>query len=294
MNAHALAEDGASRYLDNIDLHRPHSQNVNKHLQKLVKNLTKKILCDDVVGVVQETSILGSRVDTNEDDGSTSSNNVIMTTDDETNEESSLNTKGKQKELALSKRAKARMKAFLQNCAMAISDDPLPNHTYSTALNSSLQKIQKNGQEQNLYYPQFLHQDITIRLEIYFRSLKRVRDYNGGIAKDGNNTNNASIRGKNVVDQDFECLIALEPPRVIQARTDALVRSFVNGASSVRSIRPLLTALVLGLTMEIFAVDLVGKEITQKIYRTYNIFLEEWFILELSHFHFEFFSFMLT
>ena len=71
-------------------------------------------------------------------------------------------------------------------------------------------------------------------------------------------------------DTKYECLISLEPPRVLQARTDALVRSFVRTASSVQIIRPLLTAMVLSLSMEVLAVDVVGKEITQKISRKFH------------------------
>lgn len=145
---------------------------------------------------------------------------------------------------------------------LAYPDDPLPNST----LSSTLHAIN--------YYPQFTRLELSVRLEIYFRSLKRVRDYNFNQYKEDNNNSSNIITNNNNKsfafyqgNEKYECLIALEPQRVIQARAETLVQSFVRSASTVRSIRPLLTALVLNLSLEVLAVDVVGKEIKQKINR---------------------------
>lgn len=257
MNARTLAEDAATRYLENIDPCQPHSKNVNSHLRSLVLTLTKSILCDDVVVFSQEDSL----VQPSEDD-----NNKSNTDDPSENGENKENqTKEENDDTSvLTKRSVARMEAFLKNCVFAIPDESLPN-----ILSASLHAMQHHPKN---YYHQFLHPDISVRLEIYFRSLKRVRDYNYNHSPKENDSSKSQNSKTYVFNDDtkYECLISLEPPRVLQARTDALVRSFVRTASSVQIIRPLLTAMVLSLSMEVLAVDVVGKEITQKISRKFH------------------------
>lgn len=242
MNVRSLAEDGATRYLDNIDQYQPHSKNISSYLRPLITNLTKRVLLDDAT-TLQEESLMEPSVDGSESEGAT--------TDDE------KSTHRRRRVMkGISKRSIARMDAFLHNCILAIPDEAMVHKS----LSSSLHAMQQNKN----YYPQFVLPDLAVRLEIYLRSLKRVRDYNYENPKE-EDTNPKTYAFN--LENKFECLVALEPQRVLQARTDALVRSFVATANNVSSIRPLLTALILGLTLEILAVDVLGKEIKKKINR---------------------------
>jgi len=248
MNVRSLAEDGATRYLDNIDQYQPHSKNISSYLRPLITNLTKRVLLDDAT-TLQEESLMEPSVDGSESEGAT--------TDDE------KSTHRRRRVMkGISKRSIARMDAFLHNCILAIPDEAMVHKS----LSSSLHAMQQNKN----YYPQFVLPDLAVRLEIYLRSLKRVRDYNYENPKE-EDTNPKTYAFN--LENKFECLVALEPQRVLQARTDALVRSFVATANNVSSIRPLLTALILGLTLEILAVDVLGKEIKKKINRKLYSFL---------------------
>jgi len=92
-------------------------------------------------------------------------------------------------------------------------------------------------------YPQFEADDLTVRVELYIRSLRRVRE-----------TGN-------------ECVLALEPPRAIKARVGGVVDSFVGTVGCVRSIGPQLRKLVGNLTKELLAVEAVGQDLLSAIGR---------------------------
>ena len=92
-------------------------------------------------------------------------------------------------------------------------------------------------------HPQFQTDDLAVRVELYVRSLRRVRE-----------TGN-------------ECVVTLEPPRAIRARVDAVVDSFVNTIGCVRGVGPVLSKLVGSLTRELLAVEMLGEELTQAIDR---------------------------
>lgn len=92
-------------------------------------------------------------------------------------------------------------------------------------------------------YPQFEENDLTVRIELYIRSLRRVRE-----------TGN-------------ECGIALEPPRAIKARVRGVVDSFVVTVGCVRSIGPELRKLVRNLTKELLAVETIGQDLLSVIGR---------------------------
>ena len=92
-------------------------------------------------------------------------------------------------------------------------------------------------------YPQFDQNDLTVRIELYIRSLRRVRE-----------TGN-------------ECVMALEPPRAIKARVRGVVDSFVATVGCVRSIGPELRKLVGNLTKELLAVEVIGQDLLSAIGR---------------------------
>jgi len=92
-------------------------------------------------------------------------------------------------------------------------------------------------------YPQFDQNDLTVRIELYIRSLRRVRE-----------TGN-------------ECVVDLEPPRAIKARVRGVVESFAVTVGCVRSIGPQLRKLVGNLTKELLAVEAIGQDLLSAIGR---------------------------
>lgn len=85
--------------------------------------------------------------------------------------------------------------------------------------------------------------DLTIRLELYLRSIARVRA------------------------QQQECVIAAEPARAMKARVRSLVQAFVDTVGTVRQQSPVLTRLLTCLTKELLAIDILGEKTEKTIRR---------------------------
>lgn len=229
MNARLLAEEGCIRYMELVDETLPHTQNVSVHLRGIIVPLTKKILCaGNYHTIVSHDSFI---IDEN-------------TKEDKSSPSSSSDNNDKIDTSGLSRRSIARMEAFLRACVYAIADEPIVHRRRSNTT-SSFRKQSSNSPAKTINsrtknkksvqcYRQFEISDIKSRLELYCRSLKRVNEY-----------------------EPAECVIALESTKFIKARADILVRSFVQRADSVRSVRPLLTNLLCILSMEILAVDAI-------------------------------------
>jgi hypothetical protein len=92
-------------------------------------------------------------------------------------------------------------------------------------------------------HPQIAHDDLVVRLELYIRTIHRVRNLNE------------------------ECVIAMEPPKSIRVRARCITYAFVATAAYVRNITPVLTRLLHCLTMEMLAVECVAGEITKVVHR---------------------------
>jgi len=182
---------------------------------------------------------------------------------------------------SLSRRIKARMEAFVAGCSLAVpgSEEPPPKSEAkkeavvplqeSSALSlqdglsgfgtskqrSGNQRIrsltEKMGRSMigetpdpnRVKHPQIAREDLVVRLELYIRTLQRLRNLNE------------------------ECAIAMESPKVIRARARYTTNAFVATATYVRNISPVLTRLLHCLTMEMLAVECVAEEITKIIHR---------------------------
>lgn len=94
--------------------------------------------------------------------------------------------------------------------------------------------------------PQIRQQELRIRLELYLRSLYRVRS----------------------LEQD--CVIAVEPRKAIEARAEMIVSAFVSTVGCVRGVGPVLTKLLTNLTKELLAVEFVAEELFLFIRRIVN------------------------
>jgi hypothetical protein len=199
---------------------------------------------------------------------------------------------------ALSRRTKARMEAFLAGCSLAVPgevddvDDNRNKHqrrgngsknkppgTGTVSLQDGLSgfattNAAANGGQHNhhnnyqhvrrgpsltekmsrsmigdvpnpgaIQHPQIEEKDLVVRLEVYIRTVHRVRNLKE------------------------ECVVAMEPPKVIKTRARYITNAFVATTSYVRNINPVLTRLLSGLTMELLAVECLAEEITKVINR---------------------------
>lgn len=187
-----------------------------------------------------------------------------------------------QKEFAsLSRRIKARMEAFLAGCSLAVpgseeqapkserkKEDVVParksptlslqdglsgfgsmksksTNQRRTSLTEKMGRtmIGETPDPNRVKHPQIAREDLVVRLELYIRTLQRLRNLNE------------------------ECVIAMEAPKIIRARARYTTNAFVATATYVRSISPVLTRLLHCLTMEMLAVECVSEEITKIIHR---------------------------
>lgn len=114
----------------------------------------------------------------------------------------------------------------------------LNNHGKALLLSAVATKSKKK--------PQIREKELLIRLELYIRSLYRVRS----LQKD--------------------CVIVAEPDRAIKARVELIVSAFVTTVGCVRSMSPVLARLLTCLTKELLAVEYLGEGLVQVIRRIVN------------------------
>jgi len=179
-------------------------------------------------------------------------------------------------EMKLTRRSLARLEAFLASCALAVPEDRiLPfrgNHSNDadkimfdiqsfaksfSSLTTSQQNKTKtstqkkktaNGKINNTHtYPQIDINDLTLRIELYIRNLRRIY----------------AVREQQDHDSHdlTECVIQFEPPKAIHARIHILLNSLISTTNSVVSMRPILTKLLTHLTRELLAVEHLSEEL---------------------------------
>jgi hypothetical protein len=95
----------------------------------------------------------------------------------------------------------------------------------------------------SMKHPQIKEEDLVLRLELYIRTMQRVKTLNE------------------------DCVIAMEPPKAVKARARYVTHAFVATAGCVRSMSPVLTRLLNCLTMEMLAVDTLSEEIGKVVKR---------------------------
>mmetsp|Transcript_25375 Transcript_25375/g.29382 ORF Transcript_25375/g.29382 Transcript_25375/m.29382 type:complete len:662 (-) Transcript_25375:1156-3141(-) len=116
----------------------------------------------------------------------------------------------------------------------------------SKALSHNNKKNAKNTKHSHKY-PQIHIDDLTFRLELYIRTLRRIYALREQLhekeeQKKGNSDN-------------YECVISFEPQRAIRARIQLTINSLIGTTNSVGSMRPTLTNLLMHLTRELLAVE---------------------------------------
>ncbi len=141
----------------------------------------------------------------------------------------------------------AKMNNNLKNDHLSNTNQNIVDSSASSTSSSKrvVKSIRRN-------FPQIHVQDLTLRLEIYLRSLRRLRAQNS-------NSNNSQSK-QQIME---ECLLACEPTRYLKARVDLVVQAFIATVSCVHSMRPTLTNLLRTMTQELLAVPVLAEELVQ-------------------------------
>lgn len=184
---------------------------------------------------------------------------------------SQANTKAQDAYKSLSRRTQARMEAFLAGCALAAPNELVSKKAVnqqpsdlvslqqglagygissahsgppkSAAPSRSLIRNGSTGSSSFQIHPQIQHEDLVLRLELYVRTLQRIKN------------------------MGEDCVIAMEPAKAIKARARVITHAFVATAGTVRNLRHVLTRLLNCLTMEVLAVEVLSDDVTKVIRR---------------------------
>jgi hypothetical protein len=113
--------------------------------------------------------------------------------------------------------------------------------TSSSALPTLMGQISQSSSGPAMKHFQIPEEQLVIRLELYIRSLYRVRTL------------------------QEECVVAMEPPRAIKARARYITSALIATAGCVRSMRPVLTQLLNSLTKELLAVETLSEPLAKVI-----------------------------
>lgn len=273
----STAQEVARWYFSHLDPYRSNETNIQSHLRTPLVALTVKTLQTRPFDVdnSQSKSVQVVEEKKNTVDSGTNGDwrDYIRGEDNNPKEQAIL-----QEEFAsLSRRVKARMEAFVAGCSLAVpgpeeqpepkketgipaernstislqdglsgfgSPKPTPFNQRTPSLTEKMGRtmIGETPDPSRVKHPQIAREDLVVRLELYVRTLQRLRNLNE------------------------ECAIAMEPPKVIRARARYTTNAFVATATYVRSIGPVLTRLLHCLTMEMLAVECVSDEITKIIH----------------------------
>jgi hypothetical protein len=117
----------------------------------------------------------------------------------------------------------------------------------------------KPGSNQNRTYPQMHINDLTQRLELYIRTLRRV--YASLHPKPVQGEDEATTAKSEKVRTMDECVIHLEPPRAMKSRIKFIVNSLISTVGSVGSMQNILTNLLVHFTKEQLAVEMLSDEL---------------------------------
>lgn len=308
MGARSLAQDAVSWYLDRIDPLQSHAANVSQFLRGPVVALTLAVLHASLVAAPAAAEDLKMPF-LNIDDGVSNNNNSTPLSDFPSDPlASSTDPNGlhyptwreyltrhgdhpanasfhemftsssiKTKYDTLSRRAKARLDAFLEGVAIAVLSDEMmdqkassrqstkkseystlsfleglggfKNENMNSSESRSVYSVAANGDPkfstkispQQQQCAQLSESELVTRLELYLRSLHRV----------------AALQN--------DCVIAQEPPKALKARTRSVVAAFIDTVGSVQNVNPVLTRLLTSVTKELLAVSKLSEELIRCI-----------------------------
>lgn len=126
--------------------------------------------------------------------------------------------------------------------------------TFSSLANAGsqqlLRSISTNAPATKTKRPQIAKDELVTRVELYMRSLHRVKC------------------------QGQECVIAAEPARAMKARARSIVVAFVDTVDTVQQQSPVLTRLLKYLTQELLAVEYLAKSILDVVHRLVSDYVQ--------------------
>ena len=270
MSVKNQVHDAASWYFSHVDPLSPNYENVQRYLRGPLIALTVNHVLPD-----SPTSKVASMPKEAEEEKKSSNGGDwrdYLNSDEVANKSTvghGATVKAQEAYQRLSRRTQARMEAFLAGCALAAPNEMSKNsqfdHQPSDLVSlqeglsgfgiSSASGVPKKGGQRTVlirtissassvpHHPQIQQEDLILRLELYLRTLQRVRNLGE------------------------ECAVALEPPKAIKARAQVVTYAFVATAGTVRNLRHVLTRLLNCLTMEELAVEVLSDDIKKVIRR---------------------------
>eukprot|EP00535_Pseudo-nitzschia_heimii_P001221 CAMPEP_0197177036 /NCGR_PEP_ID=MMETSP1423-20130617/2781_1 /TAXON_ID=476441 /ORGANISM="Pseudo-nitzschia heimii, Strain UNC1101" /LENGTH=720 /DNA_ID=CAMNT_0042626515 /DNA_START=64 /DNA_END=2222 /DNA_ORIENTATION=- len=270
-----VAQDAARWYFSHLDPFDSNESNIHNYLRRPLVALTVKTLQKEPENgennaPADKTGKGGDWRDYIEDGGD--------------NNDGKNQTLLQEEFASLSRRIKARMEGFLAGCSLAVpgpgdpafaskleeeavepaareNDDILSLQdglsgfgiakpkSFSSGRSASLTMkmgrtmIGETADPNRVKHPQIAREDLVVRLDIYIRTLQRLKNHKK------------------------ECVIAMEPSKLIRARARYTTNAFVATATYVRNIGRVLTRLLHCLTMEMLAVECVSEELTKIFHR---------------------------
>ena len=270
MSVKNQVHDAASWYFSHVDPFSPNYENVQRYLRGPLIALTVNHVLPD-----SPTSKVASMPKEAEEEKKSSNGGDWRDylNSDEAADKSTVGhfatVKAQEAYQRLSRRTQARMEAFLAGCALAAPNEMSKNAQFDQqpsdlvslqeglsgfGISSAVGVPKKGGQRTVLirtissassvpHHPQIQQEDLVLRLELYLRTLQRVRNLGE------------------------ECAIAMEAPKAIKARAQVVTYAFVATAGTVRNLRHVLTRLLNCLTMEELAVEVLSDDIKKVIRR---------------------------
>jgi hypothetical protein len=113
----------------------------------------------------------------------------------------------------------------------------------------------------NLSYPQMHMNDLTLRLTLYIRTLRRVHANLHPKEEQGKGQGQEQQGMDSSSDKPDECVIHLEPQRALKTRIKLVINSLISTVGSVGSMHHILTNLLVHFTREMLAVESISDDL---------------------------------
>ncbi|EJK50064.1 hypothetical protein THAOC_31003 [Thalassiosira oceanica] len=225
----------SSWYCSTLDPYTPHASNVASRLRHPVRVITRRILYGDVDKV-----LVGA------EDGEDNLEAEF------TNDDADI----KEGPEHLTRRTQARMEAFISSCSVALRaededgvdiDDTTTTERANRAVASGGKGnlLVRNVSTSSKVYRQIDHGDLMLRLDLYCRSLRRIR-----VLMDANPNKPME-----------EAVIQYEPKKTIRSRVRLIVQTYLRNVDCVRDVHKTIMTLLLFSTMEVLAIEVWPEEL---------------------------------
>eukprot|EP00804_Cyclotella_cryptica_P011976 CCRYP_004449-RA/>CCRYP_004449-RA protein AED:0.03 eAED:0.03 QI:153/1/1/1/1/1/4/361/620 len=244
--ARLFASSITSWYLATLDPHAPHTANVESRLRHPVHVVTRRILYGAVEGAQEDLEVAFNDDEAEIKDGPE----------------------------VLSRRSAARMEAFLASCSVALREEDADIENIEPKARNEGGEV-SNGQKKTQgkvtnsetgtlirarsnssgkipkTYRQIDHGDLMHRLELYCRTLRRIR----------------SIMDANPSKEMEECVIQYEGKKTIRSRVFLIIQTYLRNVDCVRDVHKTLMGLISRDTLGVLAVEVCCDELRSAIER---------------------------